>query len=109
MLQTPAPGKTTVAEVVGATRGPLSPLDLSELSRLLTSYKDKDFVLKGFSEGFRLAFRGSSSSTEEPNSSSVKNNLEEALKKVTSECELHRIAGLFFYINHSIHSNALYP
>ena len=73
----------------------MSPIDFSELSVLLASYKDKNFILRGFAEGFRLAFNGFPSTTDEPNASSLKDSPDEAVKKVASEWALHRIAGPF--------------
>ena len=72
-----------------------SPIDLSDLIPLLTSYEDKFFVISGFSKGFRLGFKGTFSSTEGSNALSVRLNPEATAVKVAAECNLNRIAGPF--------------
>ena len=75
--------------------GPLSPIDSNELGILLRNYHDRNFILGGFREGFRLAFKGPSTSTEGCNALSVRRNPGGALTKVKSEVKLKRIAGPF--------------
>ena len=72
-----------------------SPIDLSELISMLSSYGDKSFIISGFREGFRLGFKGPFSSTQGRNSRSVRLNPEATAIKVAAECNLNRIAGPF--------------
>ena len=74
---------------------PLSPIDSSKLLGFLSSYADRHFIISGFREGFRLSFKGSLTSTDGRNSSSVRLNFKEALKKVSAERALGRLAGPF--------------
>ena len=84
--------RKTVAEVENVVP---SPIVSSELINLLSSYEDKSFIISGFREGFRLAFKGPLSSTEGRNARSVRFNPEATAKKVAAECALNRIAGPF--------------
>ena len=76
-------------------RGPLSPIDWSKLDNLLRNFHDRHFIVAGFREGFRLAFKGPATSTEGRNALSVRRNPGAALAKVKSEVKLKRIAGPF--------------
>ena len=65
------------------------------MAYLLEGYEDRDFLVKGFTEGFSLCFEGSGSSVEGRNALSVRRNTQEALKKVEGERALGRISGPF--------------
>ena len=73
----------------------LSPIECRELAFLLDGYKDREFIVKSFEEGFSLCFNGVPSSVEGRNALSVRRNPLEALKKVDGERALGRISGPF--------------
>ena len=62
---------------------------------MLEGYKDRDYLLQGFTSGFKVGHLGYPTSVVEKNSTSVISNPKAALEKVQLEVELGRIAGPF--------------
>ena len=72
-----------------------TPVRTAPLGKLLDGYFDKEYILKGFTEGFDIGFVGEHKSLLSHNSLSVNRNPKEAFNKVKSEVALDRIAGPF--------------
>ena len=59
------------------------------------SYKDREFIATGFSQGFRIGYKGNDSSVFSTNSRSILDNPEAAREKIEAERMLGRIKGPF--------------
>ena len=72
-----------------------TPVKAGNLARMLGSYEDKDYLIMGFTEGFRIGYSGNDSSVFATNSKSLLENPEEARKKIDMEISMNRIKGPF--------------
>lgn len=76
----------------------LSPIKLVPLKKWLDRYPNRvsaDMLLKGFTAGFRLEYKGVRAAREAPNLKSVKIDPNAIVKKLEKEISLGRIAGPF--------------
>ena len=74
-----------------------TPIQVDLLSSLLKDYHDANYVIGGFTNGFKLCFEGSKSSFISDNSPTVTHNASIAHEKIKSEIKLNRIAGPFHH------------
>ena len=74
-----------------------TPVKRETLARMLQNYPNKQYIKNGFHQGFHLGFEGPECSTYGKNKSTVINNYDIALEKITHELNLNRIAGPFEY------------
>ena len=65
------------------------------LAQLLQRYPHRDYILKGFKQGFLLDFEGPQQELMAPNSHSVSQNPSNASEKIQTELSKGRIAGPF--------------
>ena len=72
-----------------------TPIKAAPFSKMLVGYKDKDFIIKGITEGFSLGYQGKEFSQRCNNSLTVNNNKHIAAVKVMSEVSKGRIIGPF--------------
>lgn len=74
-----------------------TPIKLHVLKKYIESYKshEKDLLVSGFSEGFRLQFTGPRLPMDSKNLVSVENNKLATLEKLQKEVELGRMLGPF--------------
>ena len=68
---------------------------VQQLNDLLNGYHNKDFIINGFTEGFRLKFEGEDLPLDSKNSQSAINNPEAVNLKLKQEIDLGRIVGPF--------------
>lgn len=72
-----------------------TPIKLDRLKILLKNHHNRDFIINGFENGFKIDFKGEQQDTHAPNSASTLENPHIVQKKIDSEIELGRIAGPF--------------
>ena len=72
-----------------------TPIMVQQLNDLLNGYHNKDFIINGFTEGFRLKFEREDLPLDSKNSQSAINNPEAVNLKLKQEIDLGRIVGPF--------------
>ena len=77
------------------TTTPLTHINVELLSNYLEGYKDADYIVSGFREGFKLQFDGPELSLNSSNSMSALDRPEVVKEKNISEIKLQRLAGPF--------------
>ena len=63
------------------------------LDKLLKGYHDRNFIIKGFKEGFKVGYVGSFPPNVAKNAKTVNENPQAALDKINEEISLGRISG----------------
>ena len=77
------------------TTTPLTHINVELLSNYLEGYKDDDYIVSGFREGFKLQFDGPELSLNSSNSMSALDRPEVVKEKNNCEIKLQRLAGPF--------------
>ena len=72
-----------------------SPVNVSRLGKLLEKYHDREFIINGFSLGFRINFMGPPVCLVGNNSASTVENPKAVDDKLSKELALGRLAGPF--------------
>ena len=72
-----------------------TPVKEGNLARMLGSYEDKDYLIRGFTEGFRIGYSENDSSIFATNSKSILENPDEERKEFDMENCMNRIKGPF--------------
>ena len=88
----PLPERTHQGATKTAVDTPVSP---ARLASLLEGYINKDYIIRGITEGFMLHFQGQQQPLSSRNSYSVTQNSQIVKQKLQTELALGRIAGPF--------------
>lgn len=72
-----------------------TPVKIAPLSKLLHGYSDADYLIDGFSHGFKIDFEGTEQPLDSHNSMSALHNPEVVSEKLDKEIKLGRISGPF--------------
>lgn len=88
-----------------------SPIDLTVLKQELTFYMhdDKELLLKGFTEGFSLQYKGPREFTQSKNLKSASDHPEIIKEKIEEEVKAGRVAGPFEFSNLPIQTLRVSP
>lgn len=72
-----------------------TPVKVSTINKLLSGYHDAEYIIKGFTHGFRVNFEGPGQSLKSKNSRSALHHQDIVSQKIEKEIKLDRIAGPF--------------